>query len=638
MFDEIKILLAQGQINIAVEKLIEVSSELNDRDLQNYIISTSARFNIHLKKVNLGIKKNDEDGQKIVYDILLLIDEIETRIGVPNSLKVSNTLSRPEIFEKYYDLKSVIEDSQNLSETELQDAYIKSIEIKQLLYDEIDLKFKKEYPSIIFNRLYFSDILFEIEIIQLKSLPSDKSYTWYEKSIVVTALTLSLLRKFDPTKIEILLSFLNEFEHMVWQRALVGIVLGLYNRENLILLYPNLVKRLSELKEIKRIRNGIKAITISLYSKTYKHFYDDLREFYDNVEYGDFKSPQHWFVPFYPRNPTLQEELLSLPNVNDIHLLPNLLTNDRHLSNSEKYAFIKALKKWPEERVSQFIALLQDSSLCRRDHEYDLYIRDIFNFATNYKDENIELEMEEPRVLYTSNIYDLILKEKYIPYVKAEVCNEVGEYNDAISWYKKYIIQDPKNSFVYCQMGTIYEQLESFDEAIEMHEKAFQLDISHTHSFFSLSRCYYKLGNKEKIIDSLNRLSRIKKKTKKDFYWLSIGYIKYLKDYEKAIEPLNELSKYKDPEYNWEVYKSLGKIYTLKGDLKNAKLNFAKSIEIQANSNKESHRYLLVIEYYEMEKPNDFNWWKNGTRYFKDEKAVESFLDVFENEIGTESF
>lgn len=71
---------------------------------------------------------------------------------------------------------------------------------------------------------------------------------WHDKSILVTAITLSALRHFDHTKIEILFDIYNLNENQVFQRAITGIFLILLTYESRLSLYPDIENRLKSVE------------------------------------------------------------------------------------------------------------------------------------------------------------------------------------------------------------------------------------------------------------------------------------------------------------------------------------------------------------------------------------------------------
>jgi tetratricopeptide (TPR) repeat protein len=102
----------------------------------------------------------------------------------------------------------------------------------------------------------------EDEIALLNNVNSSEKLPWHDKSLFVSALTLSMLRCFDENKIELLFKFFNKKEDQVWQRALVGLLLTLYKYDERVELYPGILQHLDSLKGNPELEKNIEAIII----------------------------------------------------------------------------------------------------------------------------------------------------------------------------------------------------------------------------------------------------------------------------------------------------------------------------------------------------------------------------------------
>ncbi len=78
----------------------------------------------------------------------------------------------------------------------------------------------------------------------LQQIVDSSSVAWYEKSIVISALTLSLALYFDIRKFKLLHAFYDTQSEQIWQRAMVGLVIGFSKHSNRLAFYP-------EIKEIQ---------------------------------------------------------------------------------------------------------------------------------------------------------------------------------------------------------------------------------------------------------------------------------------------------------------------------------------------------------------------------------------------------
>ncbi|MDA3781097.1 MAG: hypothetical protein PF487_12870 [Bacteroidales bacterium] len=114
----------------------------------------------------------------------------------------------------------------------------------------------------IFNFIWFSDKYKEIEINLVNTICNSSQIPWHDKSLIVSALTLSLLRNFDKNKLLLLFKFFNKNEEQVWQRAFISIMLSIFKYNDRISLYPEIINEIDKLKNINDIEKYIEAVIV----------------------------------------------------------------------------------------------------------------------------------------------------------------------------------------------------------------------------------------------------------------------------------------------------------------------------------------------------------------------------------------
>lgn len=114
--------------------------------------------------------------------------------------------------------------------------------------DTEDIK-RKERLYKIFFLLWFTDMFDESDKNALKKAALSKKLKYYEKSVIVSAITISLLRRFDANKFHVLFEFYDMNETFVWNRALVGLIMAFYKYDERIDLYDDLTGRLAVISE-----------------------------------------------------------------------------------------------------------------------------------------------------------------------------------------------------------------------------------------------------------------------------------------------------------------------------------------------------------------------------------------------------
>lgn len=115
---------------------------------------------------------------------------------------------------------------------------------------------------LLFNHIWLSDNLKEAESDLLKKICKAGMLPWYDKSILVSALTLSVFRHFDSNKVMILLDFFENNENQVWQRALVGVILGLFYYDNRLKYYPEITNRLKSMQGNKDLVKNLETVIV----------------------------------------------------------------------------------------------------------------------------------------------------------------------------------------------------------------------------------------------------------------------------------------------------------------------------------------------------------------------------------------
>ncbi len=120
----------------------------------------------------------------------------------------------------------------------------------------------KEEINMLFGIIWHSDKLKDTDISLLKKVSQTGTIAWYDKCTLVSALTLSLIRHFDSNKIDLLFSFYESGEMQVWQRALVGLVLGLTFFDRRIRYYPEILSRLQALQGMGPVDKSVEIIII----------------------------------------------------------------------------------------------------------------------------------------------------------------------------------------------------------------------------------------------------------------------------------------------------------------------------------------------------------------------------------------
>ena len=252
-----------NRVHDAFDVLNVLAMNCRDKDLQQQL---SDLLDIYRNILRYSFELGDDPEKDKVYShlqksILDLADEIREDI-----LYHSHMLS-------YYRNKPARGSGHFLSEqesSEIADSLAFKKEIEYILQDtgtngeqgERQGEYYKRALNSIFQLILLSDNFGEAEISLVKKINEARIIPWYDKSILVSALTLSLIRYFDPDKINLLLDFYERKEEQVWERALTGLFISFYHHDRRLHLYPEVVQRLKVIKGNRKLEKSLASLII----------------------------------------------------------------------------------------------------------------------------------------------------------------------------------------------------------------------------------------------------------------------------------------------------------------------------------------------------------------------------------------
>ncbi len=121
---------------------------------------------------------------------------------------------------------------------------------------------RQKTPGNIFYVIWLSDKYSEDEVRLLEAVCDSQKLPWYDKALIVSALSLSLLRYFDVRKFMLLFRFAETRQTFVWERAMIGLFLCFLKYNDRYDLYPVLEEKTLALKSFPLIEQHIEAILI----------------------------------------------------------------------------------------------------------------------------------------------------------------------------------------------------------------------------------------------------------------------------------------------------------------------------------------------------------------------------------------
>ncbi|MBN1414503.1 MAG: tetratricopeptide repeat protein [Bacteroidales bacterium] len=261
IYNQIAGYIAAKRLKDAFDALALLANRCENRDLKTQLDNHLDTYR-NMLKYSFELTGDPEKEQ--VYNRLLkalteLADDMKEDIIINYNLL------------NYSNIKKKTRQEAELSET-VSKQYIQQLnlerEIEQLLKesgskgDAGKAAGNRKAVSDLFQLIWMTDKFQDTEIRLVSGICSSRSFPWYDKCVVVSALTLSLMRHFDSKKIGLLFDFFEASEHQVWQRALTGLITGLIFYDRRLGFYPEISQRLKAKQGDKTIEKYTEAVII----------------------------------------------------------------------------------------------------------------------------------------------------------------------------------------------------------------------------------------------------------------------------------------------------------------------------------------------------------------------------------------
>ncbi len=140
-------------------------------------------------------------------------------------------------------------------------------ELSRLLKDiQVDdsgaMEDRKNMLKKIFQTIWLADKYTDDEIKLLQSVCDSESLPWHDKALVVSALSLSLLRFFDINKFGLLFRFIEKGQQHVEERAMTGLFVNALKYNDRFVLYPLLEEKILQMKSLPLLEQHVEAMLI----------------------------------------------------------------------------------------------------------------------------------------------------------------------------------------------------------------------------------------------------------------------------------------------------------------------------------------------------------------------------------------
>jgi tetratricopeptide (TPR) repeat protein len=234
--------ILEYRLHSAFSMLNKLIMECNQTDFSNRYEMHYATYQNMLK---FSFEYQEDPEKKNVYNRLLrdltkLNDDVHTHL-----LEAKN-------LNRYFGIKKEVKSYFNIDENlsmKLVDEITFEKEVGRILHQSAISSGEKDASASnqidkVFKFLWLTDMYQKAHIDMIHRLLHSESLPWQDKSLLVTAVTLSALRHFDEKKIIILFDVAHMDLEQVWHRAFIGLCLLMLFYENRFAIYPELSNRL----------------------------------------------------------------------------------------------------------------------------------------------------------------------------------------------------------------------------------------------------------------------------------------------------------------------------------------------------------------------------------------------------------
>ena len=252
-----------GQLKDAFDVLEGMAEDCRNKDLKIQVEKSYETYQ-NILKYSFELK-DDPEKEKIYQKLLKSLTELadDIREDIISSFGLLN----------YHKQRSKIQSTSHITIGE-SDEMVEKLEFEREVQLILGMKNAKNLSvnqesdnyeaslGNIFEFIWLTDKFGEAEIELMNKIRKTKSIPWHDKSILVSALTLSLIRHFDSNKIMLLIDFYEDGEDQVWQRALIGWMIGIYAFDHRLKFYPEIIDRLKAMQGDQSLIKYLEMIVI----------------------------------------------------------------------------------------------------------------------------------------------------------------------------------------------------------------------------------------------------------------------------------------------------------------------------------------------------------------------------------------
>jgi tetratricopeptide (TPR) repeat protein len=516
----------------------------------------------------------------------------------------------------------IVDSHVNLSLTEL----VESEESKA--QKNIFRKKYEEQQTALFNKVRLTQYFSKDEYQVLQEMIKNTEINVEDKSLIISALTLNILRNFDENKIFLLFDFYAQPQEELRQRALIGLMLAMYIYDDRMPLYPAIRNRLvieSDNDEFKKNISLLIALFIS--SKETENITKKLREeiFPEMMKISpllenkiDMENISN-MEDFEEKNPDWHEIIEQsgvgdkIKELNDMQLegADVFMTT---FSSLKHFPFFSTMSNWflpfdyehsalqgifePDEK-SFLTVLMHSGYMCNSDkYSFCLSMSKISESQKKKMSSSFQMEAEQVEEMKNEEIANPLRHKKTLAnqylqdlYRFYKLYNHRNSFTDVFS-----LPLDFHNTWFYKNIGFNQDDLRKiaesyflknrYKEALEIFLRLLDEQKNNAELYQKTGYCFQHLGNIEKALENYLLAETILGDCKWTIRRIAFSY-RMLKNYAKALEYYKRLQSL-DPD-NLTIQMNIGHCLLAMGNYKDA-LNAYFKIDVLSPDNPKAWR------------------------------------------------
>jgi tetratricopeptide (TPR) repeat protein len=412
----------------------------------------------------------------------------------------------------------------------------------------------EKMQAVLFNHFWLTDKYSAEDLELLKLIFTSEEIQFADKCIIVSAITISLMRDFDENKFNILLDVYNDNDEQVSQRALAGFILCSYWHNSRMKLYTKLMQRVELFVQQQGVTDNIRIIIIQfiksmetekITKKIKEEFIPEIAKIspilQDKIKLDDLMKDEN---SLFDKNPDWQD-LFDKSGVTDkIQEFAELQQSGADVymstfSSMKSYPFFYDMCNWfipfynhstvvnffNENKKSPILQVFMNSQFLCNSDKYSLLFslmqmpqqyKDMMMQSINVESEQLE-ELQNNRELTTPSKKRELISNQYIQdiYRFFKLHPRKSDFVDPfhtqlnlhnLSFFNELVDHEK----ILRTIGENYFKQDHYEESAKIFEQLLKTDTSNIELYQKIGYSYQRLGDYKKAISFYEKAETLK--------------------------------------------------------------------------------------------------------------------------------